>query len=575
MIASISRGDRTRGVLAYVYGPGDEDEHTNQHTVAAFEDLLPDPGRDPRPDQALTHLAHALDLRVTQAGKSAPKDHVWHCSLRAAPEDPHLTDTQWEQIARRVLDASGIAPANDPDGCRWVVVRHAEDHVHIVATTVRADLTDARLHNDWFKVMAELTRIEQDYGLRQVERDSRGRNAKRTMAKRPTRAELHKAKRQGRPEPTRQTLRTAVRQSLAGATTEDEFLSRLAEHGIRVKIRRLPSGDAQGYSFNLPGERKADGEPLWFPGSELGPDLSLPKIRARLAIGADQPDPAITQANTAQPAIRQATFLTEHALASARQTRSPEEVQALAAGFGEVLDALAQTYYGPSRAALSAAAKRYGQAAYVHERAAEQEMRALRSAARALLAGGPSMAGDGYATAGLLDVLVWVAIALYRHHQAEGHRQYARATRETADQLRTAYNQTAAKPLAALTAQGRRLPPAVRDQYAQAVRSALPAEVANRVLAGTSWNALAATLAEARTHGHDPADLVHMAATTREMDSADDPAAVLLWRIRHATDLPAPLAAIRSVQKQAKATPLATPPPPTVPPVQQTPTRRR
>lgn len=246
MIASISRGNRTRGVLAYVYGPGDEDEHTNQHTVAAFETLLPDPGRHPNPEQALTRLARILDLRVVQAGDRAPKDHVWHCSLRAAPEDRHLTDSEWERIARRVLHAAGIAPEGDPDGCRWVAVRHADDHIHIVATTVRADLTGARLHRDWHRVMAELTNIEQDYGLRQVDRAPTGTRTVRTTAKRATRAELHKAKRQGRPEPSRQVLRTAVRESLAGAVNEDEFLARLANHGVRVKIRRLPSGDAQG-----------------------------------------------------------------------------------------------------------------------------------------------------------------------------------------------------------------------------------------------------------------------------------------------------------------------------------------
>ena len=64
MIASVTRGDRTRGILAYVYGPGDEDEHTSQHTVAAFEPLLFDPGLDEDPERALTRLAKILDLRV-------------------------------------------------------------------------------------------------------------------------------------------------------------------------------------------------------------------------------------------------------------------------------------------------------------------------------------------------------------------------------------------------------------------------------------------------------------------------------------------------------------------------------
>ena len=576
MIASVTRGDRTRGILAYVYGPGDEDEHTNQHTVAAFEDLLPDPGLSADPERALDQLAKILDLRVVQADKRAPKEHVWHCSLRAAPEDRHLSDPEWEQIARRVMHAAGIAPTGDPDGCRWVVVRHAEDHVHIVATTVRANLTGARLHNDWQNVMAELTSIEQDYGLRQVEREPYGKRTVRTTAKRATRAEIHKAKRQGRAEPSRTALRTAVRESLAGAVTEDEFLGRLADHGIRVQVHRLPSGDAKGYSFNLPGDRNGDNQPVWYSGSTLGADLSLPRIRARLAITTDEPDPTITQARSARPGLLQAGHLTDHALeslAAAGDQPDPQTVLAYAAGFGEVLDALAQTHLGPTRAQIAAAAKVYGQTVYLHEQAADQEMRALRSATRALLASGPSLGQgpEGDAIVALLDVLVWAAVALYRHHSAAGHRQHARAAQATADHLRAAYTQAAAKPLAALTAHGKRLPPAVQDRSTAAVHQALPPALAARVLRGTDWPALTATLAEAQTHGHHPTALLQQALGTREMDTADNPAAVLLWRIRRTTNLPAVTALKPTKRKPSTSTPppaarpAAVPAPPTTP----------
>jgi hypothetical protein len=38
-----------------------------------------------------------LDLRVKQACRlgRAPERHVWHCSIRAATTDRHLTDEQW------------------------------------------------------------------------------------------------------------------------------------------------------------------------------------------------------------------------------------------------------------------------------------------------------------------------------------------------------------------------------------------------------------------------------------------------------------------------------------------------
>jgi hypothetical protein len=434
VIASISRGDRTRGVLAYVYGPGDADEHTNQHTVAGFEALLPDPGRAADPEQGLNQLAKILDLRVVQAGKRAPKEHVWHCSLRAAPEDRRLTDPEWEQVARRILHASGIAPEGDPDGCRWVVVRHAEDHVHIVATTVRADLTQARLHRDWHRVMNELTSIEKDFGLRQVDRTPSG---SRTTPRQATRAELHKAQRLGKPEPSRHTLRTAVRESLAGAATEEEFLNRLADHGVRVKIHRLPSGDAKGYSFALPGERKTNGEPLWFPGTQLGPDLTLPKIRARLGAGA-----STAAATSAADAHRQADRAIEQTLhVFSSQEVDEQTATAISAGLGEVLDALPQVHSAATRDQLRKAAKAYGQAAYVRDKAADQDLRILRSAARTLLSGGPALGrgADADATAMVLSTVALLLITAYRWHEAHGQRQQANAARAAADQLRATY----------------------------------------------------------------------------------------------------------------------------------------
>lgn len=112
MIAAIKpAGSNTRGLLAYLYGPGRHDEHTDPHIVASFVMLgMPDPGRDP--DATLTQLARHLDapvhLRNSEFGKKVT-DHVWHCPVRTAPEDRHLSDTEWADIAQRIVEAAGIA----------------------------------------------------------------------------------------------------------------------------------------------------------------------------------------------------------------------------------------------------------------------------------------------------------------------------------------------------------------------------------------------------------------------------------------------------------------------------------
>ena len=164
MIPKIGRGDRTRGLLGYLFGPGQVEEHTDPHLVGSWDGFAPDPGRDPNPDAdrevTLSRLAAALDLRVKQAGDRAPAEHVWHCSVRTAPGDRTLSDQEWNGIAQRILHAVDIAPKDDPDGCRWVAVRHADDHIHILATMVRGDLRRPRMNYDKKQAQAECRAIE-------------------------------------------------------------------------------------------------------------------------------------------------------------------------------------------------------------------------------------------------------------------------------------------------------------------------------------------------------------------------------------------------------------------------------
>lgn len=55
---------------------------------------------------------------------------VWHCSLRAAPEDRMLSDDEWAQVACDVMDRTGLSPyGQDDEGIRWVAVRHAADRM--------------------------------------------------------------------------------------------------------------------------------------------------------------------------------------------------------------------------------------------------------------------------------------------------------------------------------------------------------------------------------------------------------------------------------------------------------------
>ncbi|MET8325173.1 mobilization protein [Streptomyces sp. NPDC005181] len=542
MVPKIRRGSRTHGLLVYLYGPGKRDEHADPHLVGSWDGFAPDPGRDTSPDPdpkvTLARLAAALDLRVKQAGTKAPAEHVWHCSVRTDPGDRNLTDAEWGTVARRLVQAVNLAPDGDPDGCRWVAVRHADDHIHILATMVRGDLRRPRMNYDFKKAQAECRRIEQEMGLRKL------KPGDGTGAKTPTSAERFKAERTGRPETPRETLREAVRQAVAGAAGEPEFFTRLREAGLRVKLRHAPSGDILGYTVALPGDRNRDREPVWFAGSTLAPDLSYPKIQRRLAHGTAD---AVTTAEAASgrsdwspPARgrRTATGIAERA--AILLDSNDEDAAAQLVGVGELLDAVAQTSPAATRAELGAAARSFERATRSHVRAERADTRSIRSAARGIIqAGGALGRGeDGGTTAMLVSTLVLVALAAARWHSARGHAQQAEASRQTAEHLRAAYRQAATAPMQALRDHGRALPESERRTYETTIRAVLPAS-GIRAYAETNTDALAATLAQAEQAGHDPKVLLQEAIEMRELDTAEDVNDVLVWRLRRLAQLPA------------------------------------
>jgi hypothetical protein len=519
----------TYGLLTYLYGPGKANEHTDQHMVASWNGFAPDPGPTAS-RETITKLARQLDLPVKSLpSEQRPKTTIWHCSVRTAADDRPLTDDEWAAVARRIVHAAGIAPEGDAKACRWVAVRHAPDHIHIAATLVREDGRTARRDFDKRAVQAEARAIEKDYGLRELHPGDG------TAAKRATSAERHKADRRDLDRPARDQLRDAVRHALAGAATEEEFFYRLAQQGIRTTKRVAPSGDVTGFTVALPGDRNRDGKPIWFSGSKLAPDLSLPRIRERIAASA-VPSEGITGPARAR---RTGTTAATDALRSLAQDDDGSAADQLT-GIGEVLDALAQTSAAPTRTELQAAAHTFERATRSHIQAANTHNQALRRAARDLIQSGPALGKgeDGAATAMLLSVLITAAVMAAHWHAARGHAQQAAASRQTATHLRAAYQAAATTPLTTMRTSGHSLPAPAQHHAAEVIRAVLPTEAA-RIQAEPNLPALAATLIEAHRAGHDSAALLHRAVDNRELTTADSLTDVLLWRLRHEANLPA------------------------------------
>ncbi|MHA6762001.1 relaxase/mobilization nuclease domain-containing protein [Streptacidiphilus sp. PAMC 29251] len=568
MVPDVSTGDRSRGLLSYLFGPGRRNEHTDPHIVAAFAmPGLVDPGRVPldQHQAALSQLADYLDqpvkLREQRLGKKVPQ-HVWHCPVRTAPGDRYLTDREWAEVARRIVHATGIAEHGDDAACRWIAVRHAEDHIHIMATSVREDGRRPRNKGDGRRAQAEARKIEAELGLRRL------KSGDGTAPKTPTGAEVAKAERQGRKNTARVWLREHAYAAAAAARDEQEFFAVLTALGVQVRPRLGPvTGEVTGYSLAAPGDTDRDNKPIFYGGSALAPDLSLNRLRERF-IPADSEQPANAAAGMARQADpgsswrrAEAELRTTYAfLLTTDDGSAPEgfdaQVQAQAAAFAELLHNTAAAAPRQLRADLRAAATALNRANRSTIRAEHRAANALRQAGKALLTAPGGKDGD-LVTAALLSA-VFLLIALGEWHAQHGHQQQAAAARQSLVHLQAAYHQAARPQLARLT--DRTPSPKEKIRLTAAVEAAIPHH-AHKILADPACPALFTALAQAESAGTPPRQALANLAGQRELDTADHPAEVLLWRLRGATDdrvsQRARVAGSRTTIRRATTTPAA------------------
>jgi hypothetical protein len=520
---SHQRGRAAPSVTTPRHGSGTH--HAAPSSSVARGGFAPDPDRTNDFDATRRLLVADPDLHFKQARRLglAPEKYVWHCSIRAAPEDRILSAEEWADIARRVVAATGIAPDGDPDGCRWVAVRHAPDHIHIAATKVRADLRTARHWNDYLTADRELAAIEKEYSLHKVVRGDR------TAAKRPTRAEQEKALRAGQEKDARGRLRTAV----AAVSSMEEFVHLLSHlNGVLVEVVYFPSGDVRGYKVAAEDIPPAGKEPVWFSRSELAPDLSFPKIRQRLE--------AVDRQPADQPGRRrpnpwhQATAATER-IPHRLDQDDDQASQAHLAAFGEALDVLPLLTPQPLRTQLREAATAFERATRSRIGAEHRHTRALRGAVRAMVR--EPVPKDGAVLAMFLDAAILVVIAAARWHELRHHDQQVAAAQEALLHLQAAYDQASAEPLAALAS--RRPPRQAVDRHIRQLRQAVPEHV-DQIIEDPAFDALTTALAEAEAAGHNASTALAQALTQLTLDDAHSPARALIWRIHRLADRHAP-----------------------------------
>ncbi|MBQ1111176.1 mobilization protein [Streptomyces sp. 404i] len=426
-------GETTVDLLDYLFGPGDRDEHTDPHIVTAWDPDLPCPARTP--DRiTLSDLALLLDAPVDALRGPCPAEHVWHASVRNAPTDRTLTDTEWATVAAEMVAVAGVAPHGDEHGCRWVAVRHAPDHIHLVATLARQDGRHPRIRGDIPNMHTAARDFETAWGLEPMSPlDTTARRA-------PATGEKEKAARRGLTEPARATLQRTVREAAALATDDTDFLTRLRDVGLRVREHHnATTGAVDGYAVALPGDRADHGtRPVWFSGRTLAYDLSLPRIRERY-------EPAITPADItrAHTRIREAAAL----LARAGRTQGAGDVAAL----GDLLTVTVAAAAAPAavRDKVRAAATRFEQASRAPgARTLDGTARTRFKAAARALEHAPRTARGGGAPAvlNLLLALVEAIEAATAWHRAQHHHAQTTAAARAAALLREAATLTGAPP---------------------------------------------------------------------------------------------------------------------------------
>jgi hypothetical protein len=177
MIAKITRGERPGDIAAYLHGPGKANEH--EYTVGHVRRsggivIGGNLGREGHTDGA----TWAADLREAAGTRPDISKPIWQVSLRTAPGDRKLTDEQWQDAATIMAERMGY------EEHPWVMVRHGEDHVHIVVSRVSDTAQVWHARQDFRAAQSAATVMEKHFDLIQAPRQKapgRVRSSQKTI----------------------------------------------------------------------------------------------------------------------------------------------------------------------------------------------------------------------------------------------------------------------------------------------------------------------------------------------------------------------------------------------------------
>ena len=195
---------------------------------------------------------------------------VHRTALRLADDDRQLTDKEWRQVAERYVKEMGF------QDCPWTAMRHGNEHIHITVSRVQWDGRLASDAHDFRRSHQAARSIERAYGLIDAsERSNPGRPQVQS-------GERARAERTGQAAP-RDTLRERLDQALSrSAGTREGYEAAMSSSGVRFVANEAKTGRMNGYRYGLAGHADANGEQVWFKGSQLGRDFTWSTTQRRL-----------------------------------------------------------------------------------------------------------------------------------------------------------------------------------------------------------------------------------------------------------------------------------------------------
>lgn len=215
------------------------------------------------------------EFKTVSSFRQDIKKPVFHAFL-SLPKSEHLTDQQWEEIAKDYLKEMNI----DIEKHQYICVRHNDtdkEHIHIVANRVGLDGSVWLGQHSAFNTIAACERLEVKHGLT-ITQSLKGQKSDVSA---PTKNEIEQALRTGE-KPARIVLQNALQAAMVGKPDLQTFIDRVQAVGIEPRFNVASTGNVAGVSFSV-------GD-VAFKGSQLGKKYSWNTIKNKVIYDKNRDD---------------------------------------------------------------------------------------------------------------------------------------------------------------------------------------------------------------------------------------------------------------------------------------------